>query len=268
VRRCRAGFGSGKKEATLSWCDKLASVPSAGFMLDWHFATGDEVLATFSPILDPLVENERPDFNVQRADPFSVAINVNDGYHYGVEPSKIYVSFQHSVRAKSVSGGAPTMEMLSEAMPFTALLDRVTDKLIKATLIIPRHDVRKVTRFGVVSLTVVDDKEAPPGIARFIDYVGRPWGGLLNNYSIQIVSVVGNEPQWIDRCVHTLVKPENPDELTTLSFDWHRTFTTGQSINQHDLRRLVTRGCQDALQYFEDLAEGSRFDVDSDSPTA
>jgi len=35
----------------MSWCDKLASVPAAGFRLTPHFASSDSILDGLSPIL-------------------------------------------------------------------------------------------------------------------------------------------------------------------------------------------------------------------------
>ena len=253
----------GEKETALSWCDKLASTPTVGFGLDWHFETSDAVLAKLSPLLDPLVKHERAQFTVTKPDAFALSVSRQDGFLYGFDPSKISVGFQHSLKFKAVSGGPPTMEMLSRPMPYTELLVTVSDMLLDAVVMVVDKPERKINRIGVVTTTAVDQSEAPPGIKRFIDVVGRPWKGALDNFSFQIVSVLdkGN-PKCTDRCVHAVTRPENPEELLTIVFDWQRSFATGLSARRDSLRDILSRATKDALAYFEDLAEGSRFDED------
>ncbi|MDA0306951.1 MAG: hypothetical protein O3B76_11835, partial [Proteobacteria bacterium] len=97
----------------MSWCDKLASTPSVGFKLDYHFASGDEILHALGPILNNWVEGDKSQFSILRHESFVVELSTNDGFHYGVEPSKIHVTFTHKMKVKPVSGGPPVMEMLS-----------------------------------------------------------------------------------------------------------------------------------------------------------
>ena len=244
----------------MSWCDKLASTPSAGFGLDWHFATSGAILEALSPVLNPLVKDDKPQFTITRQDAFTVNLSTTDGFLYGIEPARVFIEFRHTMRAKSVSGGPPVMEMLSRPMVFTKLLPEITRRLVGSTLAITKNSPRKITRVGIVSLTTVDDNDVPPGIARFIKYVARPWSGFVDAYSFQIISVLDRNPDWTDKCIHILIKPENPDELLNLTFDWQRTFTSGQSTTEHSLKRILARAEQDATGYFEDLAEGNRFD--------
>lgn len=245
-----------------SWCDILASTPSVGFGFDWRMMTGDSVLGNLSRLLDPLVANERPKFTIKRADPFSVTITREDGFSYGIEPSKAYVTFQHTMRAKAVSGAAPVMEMLSRPMPYTKLLPEVSDMLVEMTLALP-HGVhghgRKLQRVGIVSTTHVDEGEVPPGVKHLIEWMCRPWS-TVDSFSIQATAVIARHDRWTDRCIFNLVKPEIQDELMTIIFDWQRTFAMGQQIGEDSLRRIVKQAQKDALVYFEEIGEGNRID--------
>jgi hypothetical protein len=252
----------------LSWCDKLASVPTVGFTIDWHFAAGNALWGAMSPVLDKLVSNDKPTFTVNQNEPFAISFVTEDGFQYAVDSSRVVVSFQHRLRAKPVSGGPPVMEMLSRPLPFSELLPDVCERLVETALVIPGARNRKVTRVGIVALTMLDVSEAPPGIGRFIDYLSRPWGRSVDTFSFQIVGELGRASGWTDRCIHNLIKPEGPESLLTLTFDWQRTFTSGQSINPDSLKGILARAQTDAEIYFEDLAEGSRFDEDILRPTA
>ncbi|MGC1407943.1 MAG: hypothetical protein WA864_03220 [Acetobacteraceae bacterium] len=251
----------------MSWCDKLASVPTVGIMLDWHFSGGSTLWAAFAPILDKEVASEKPTFVITQNEPFSVGFQTDSGFHYAADQSKVVVGFQHRFRAKQVSGGHPEMEMLSRPMPFSLLLPSACERASEAALLLPGWKTRKIIRVGIVSTTIVDIEDAPPGVGNFIDYIGRPWGKRVDVFSFQIITELESAMGWKDRCIHNLTKPEDPEALVTLSFDWQRTFTSGQVISTASVGSILARARGDAMAYFEDLAEGSRFDENVVSAT-
>jgi len=235
-------------------------MPGAGFKLDYHFAPSDNILQSLSPVLDSLVADDVPKFTVQQQGSFNVEFLTDAGFHYTVDPSRVAITFKHRVKAKPVSGGPPIMEMLSRPLPYTELLPQISSKLIEATLLLTGPQSRTVKRVGIISTTAVAEDELPPGIARFISYVGRPWRGLLSNFNISIAGEVDKASGWVDRCIHTLTKPEGSDQLMEMQFDWQRTFSSSRAINRESLRDILGKAERDSLKYFEEVAEGSLFD--------
>lgn len=151
--------------------------------------------------------------------------------------------------------------MLSRPRPYTELLPDVCTRLIGAAVLISSTGHRLLTRVGIVSTTNVSEEEAPPGIRRFIRYVAQPWGKYAPHYHISVTSDLGSVPGWSDRCVHTIVKPDDPDALVTMKFDFQRQLNPTRKFNAESIRPIL-KGAQDAaLKYFEDLAEGNLFDV-------
>jgi hypothetical protein len=197
-----------RRRLSLSWCDKLAATATVGFGVNHHFESIASIIDALSPMLDRWIEGDRQLFSVERREPFSVTISAHDGYNYEVDPSRISVAFQHSMRMKMVSGGPPVAEMLSDPLPYTKLLPSVSKRLMDASLLICDGKARKITRIGVVANATVASAEVPPGIARFITYIGRPWKGFVDHYSFQIISELPNSSEWSDRCIHTLSKVE------------------------------------------------------------
>ncbi|WFU23142.1 hypothetical protein QA649_34440 [Bradyrhizobium sp. CB1717] len=248
----------------MSWCDKLASVPTVGLTFDFHFASTDELLSSMTPILDKLVLNNKPTFEIEKLEVFAVTINTHEGFKYAVEPSKASVAFNHRMRPKAVSGGAPTMEMLSKPLPFTELLPAVSDRLIEMAVALPGPKGRSFTRYGVVTTTPVDEDELPPGIKKLIAHFGKPWGGLSDSFGIRTCASLTKTSSYYDRCIHTLARSEDPNELMTIGFDYQRTFTNGQPISQAALKDAAEGTERAALKYFEELAEGNRFDGEID----
>ncbi|NQV46323.1 MAG: hypothetical protein HQ504_00925 [Rhodospirillaceae bacterium] len=240
----------------------MASTPSVGFKLDHHFATGDAIFDALDPILDKWVDGEKQLFTVKKHESFSVSFDTIDGFVYGIEPSKVHISFSHKMKAKPVSGGPPIMEMLSSPLPFTELLPNVSERLSTTTLLLPGASTRNIQRVGIVTSTAVAEDEVPPGIERFIKYIGRPWNSSAECFSFSITTEVNSTSDWSDRCIHTLVKLEEPEELLTIVFDWQRKFTSGRPITSNSLKEILVKAEKDSLDYFEDVAEGSRFDED------
>jgi hypothetical protein len=252
----------------LSWCNKLASVPGAGFGLDAHFASGEAILNAISPITDKLFDDPKILFNITHHTSFEIRFSTLDGFNYSLEPSKLSVEFVHRMRPRVVSGGAPIMEMLSRPLPYADLLPVVMRKLIEVALIVPNARTRNVTRIGVISHTAVAEEEAPPGVIRFIEYMGRPWRGLLETFSMQISSEVGKGPGYRDRCHHTIVRSEDKDALLAVTLDFQRLYTASIPLQMTPLKEASDRVEKAALKYFEDVGEGRRFDEDIITETA
>ncbi len=244
----------------MSWCDKLASTPSVGLKFDNHFAPSAEILEVLKPILAPLVKRERATFVINRLDPFALELTTEDGFHYGVEPTRVWIDFQHRMRVKPTSGGPPVAELLSRAAPFSDLLPEVSSRLLDAMKQILEIAPRKLVRVGIVTTSQTAQEDLPPGIARFIDYIARPWQGFVEQYSFQITADLGKNDSWFDRCNHVVIRPEDPEQLLTLQFDWHRTFVSERTATIDLIKDEIDRAALDSMKYFEDLGEGNRFD--------
>jgi hypothetical protein len=244
-----------------SWCDKLAATPTMGVKVDFHFDSLDAVLHALSPMLNNWIDGDRPTFSVEKREPFTVNVSAHDGFTYSVEPTRISVVFQHTMRWKTVSGGAPVAEMLSHPLPYTELLLQVSRRLVDTTVLICKGTPRKVTRIGVVAAAAVSADDIPPGMARFVTYMGRPWKGLLEYYTFQTTAQLADDARWSDRCLHLVSKNEDdPDQLIRLSFDWQRSLKTSRAITPDSMRELAEEAEEAATRYFEDLAEGNLFD--------
>ena len=152
------------------------------------------------------------------------------------------------------------MQMLSQALPFSKLLPEVCARLTEATLLLPGIKSRNVRRVGIISTTQVAEDELPPGISRLIGYIGRPWGGRMDFLNAAIAGEIEKTAAWTDRCLHNLMKPEGADQLIKIDLDWQRNFAAARAVTKETLKEMLDKAQKDALSYFEDVAEGSRFD--------
>jgi hypothetical protein len=92
----------------MSWCDRLASTPTAGFKLTNHFAPIDILLGSFSPILDRVPEEQTKNATVEQTNTnFSIAFTMHDGFKYTASETLVSVAFAHRMRFRHTSGGEP-----------------------------------------------------------------------------------------------------------------------------------------------------------------
>jgi hypothetical protein len=245
---------------SVSWCDKLASVPSAGFKFNHRYLPIEKVLESWHSILDDNAVDSGPKFQLTRFDDFNFDVNTEAGFKYGADASRVYVAFNHRMKLRNVSGGAPKVEMLSTPQPFTKLLPEVLRRMVGAAMLMPDIRSRQLLRVGTTSMTPVDAIDLPPGISRFIDYMGRPWNGLTGGFTMQLTADVGKHKLWSDRCIHTILRSENEDEVMTLIFDFQRTFVDPRPVTKETLQEACDKVERDSLAYFEELAEGNMFD--------
>jgi hypothetical protein len=246
----------------LTWCDKLASTPAIGFGLDSHLLPSASILAALAPVFNKWVDGEKINFTMNKLDAFGFEITSNDGFQYGVDHSRIFIEFIHRMRMKVVSAGPPVAELTSTPLPYSTLFSEISRRLIEATMLLPGLENRKVTRIGVVSTTALDDAVMPPGIARLVKYMSRPWQGNLQQYHFELVSELRKGSGTLDKCIHTLRKPDDPDQPTTVRFDWQRSLDPSRAVHADILRDLLRGAETAAMAYFEELAEGNRFDED------
>lgn len=245
----------------MSWCDKLASTPSVGIWFTDHYLSSARVLDSLSPILDKLVIDGKPKFTLNKKDAFSVEIGSEDGFQYGVNPSQVSVGFGHRLKVRQVSGGPPTVDMLSQPKPYSALLPDACDKILQATSHVIDLKTRLLKRIGIVSTTVVAEDELPPGVKRLISYAGRPWANGLKYFDMQLVSTLTQTSGYSDQCTHHISKPESSEEkLITVRFDWQRLYTEARVMTQDSLRTELESCQKFTLKYFEELAIGNMFD--------
>lgn len=243
-----------------SWCDKLASTPSVGLKVDPHFGPSEAILAAVAPILGRFAEGDKQRFTIDRQDSFSLVFSTEDGKVYSCEPGKVSVQFKHRMKAKPMSAGPPVMEMISTPAPFSELLPEVSASCVEVALGLPFAGKRSAHRVGIVATTVVAEEDMPPGVRRFVRYMGRPWKGDLASYSIQIAAIISRSEKHTDRCVYTIVRPEDEEQLTSFIFDWQRDYSTGIPLRQSALTDELKRAQVGALEYFERVAEGDEWD--------
>ena len=246
-----------------SWCDKLASTPTVGIRMDKQYVPATTTLQALAPIVSTWVDGDKPRFSLEQSDAFSLQLQVHDGFVYAANFESLSVEFKHRMKLRAKSAGLPVAEMTSQARPYTELLTQVTDRVLTALELITSGKNRKLRRLGIVTTTVVDDEAAPPGVQRLLKYVARPWRVSLDSYHLQLTAPLRTPKTtgYEDRCIHTITKSElDEDNLITVILDYQRTFDDEKNLSMSSVRGLLNSVRQSALDYFEDVGQGDRYD--------
>ena len=245
----------------MSWCDKLGSTPSIGYQVDWHALPSDILLNALSPLVDRMVSGDEQRFTIDVRDALKLTFTSYDGFQFGFEPTKIFVGFTHRAEIRTGSGGIPNLVLSSKPSSFTALLDEVQHYLFNTMEIVNRLKPRRLTGIGVVTTTLADQEDVPPGIKRLLMYVSKPWGGRLQSLTFQAQTVLDENDDFLHRCIHTISKTLKDDDPIHVIFDYQRVYKKPQEIDPNRLRPATEGVKALALDYFEQLAQGDRFDV-------
>jgi hypothetical protein len=249
----------------VSWCDKLASSPAIGVRLDKVYAPVSSLLDPLTPVVSTWVDKERDQaaFTVDHQDQFACTLQTLDGFSYLLGPEQLTVDFKHRLRFRAQSAGPPTAELMSKPRPYSEVLEEVTKKLLQMVELVTASKVRKLLRIGVVSTTLVSEDEIPPGILRFLKHVTKPWTSSADSYNFELTTKLpkGKGDSHQDRCIHALTKAENGEGLVTIRLDYQRVFEAGKGLSMSSLPGLISDSKKAALSYFEDVAQGERFDA-------
>jgi hypothetical protein len=242
-----------------TWCDKLASVPAVGIRFPLRYLPTAVLLERLAPVMATWAVKDKPNFQVQKDEQFTLELVTDDGFIYGFGPGHASVTFQHRMKLKNNSGASPSLEMLSKPLPYTELVREAIYRLKTSLLAIDPKSEGVLDRVGLVSSTHVAEQDAPPGLLRLLEYIGRPWGDRPEAFDLMFIAQLKKDEKISDRCIHNLSRSEEEDALISAKFDFQRRFEEARSIRGLDA--ILEQLEEGALAYFEDLAEGGRFAI-------
>lgn len=245
----------------MSWCDKLASTPTIGIGFEPFHVSSATVLDLIAPLLNKLGDEKEPGYTIEKLDALGILLTQDAGFQYGIDSRRMFIEFKHRMKVRPVSGSAPRLDMISKPEPFTKMIAHLQSRIVELYSLLDAKGVRALLRIGVVSTTIVDRKEIPPGIEKFISYLQAPWGAKSESLNFSLMGDLNDEAEWSDRCHHTVSDIENEKGMLSLKFDFQRTFKAPVATKSAKLDELLPIVTESALEYFESLAEGGRFDV-------
>jgi len=253
-------FMSDVCEQSMSWCDKLGSTPGIGYQLDWHALPSDILLNALSPLVDRMVSGDEQRFSFDVREALKLQFTSYDGFQFGFEPTKVFVGFTHRAEIHTGSGGIPSLGLRSKPSTFTALLDEIQGYLLNTMETINRLKGRRLAGIGIVTTTWAERADIPPGIKKLLMYASKPWEGRLQSLTFQAQSILDENDDYLHRCIHTIIKTLKEDEPIQVIFDYQRVYKKPQDIDPNRLRPATEAVTASALDYFEQLAQGDRFD--------
>lgn len=238
-----------------SWCDKLSSVPALGVSLNPSYTPTAVLLSSLEPLL-----NRLGNIDIQQQGPFAANVTTEDGFIYAFDHVKFWVEFKYRLKVQPTSGGPPVANLTTSPRKYTDLLLELQERIIEAADSAYSKE-RIIGRVGVISTTTVLDTDFPPGFAKYRDYFTKPWDSGVFGYNIGISANLTDDKDWTDRCIHNFSKDDGDNSgIATLRLDWQRLYKSNRRQLGIHLKRELDFAIEGSLAYFEELAEGHRFE--------
>jgi len=145
---------------------------------------------------------------------------------------------------------------------YSDILTEVQDRLVKFTSALDLPSQSNLGRIGVVASCRLELTNLPPGISRFITFLGRPWRESLDEGRIHLRIPLSNHQRGRDRCHHIVSFNRDSDlGLLELKLDWQRCFEPSIRVDA-SLEKELSTSTANAVSYFETFGRGDLAYVD------
>ena len=242
------------------WFDQLASTPVVSLKLDWHYASGAKLLEAMSPLLSKQGLGDRPTFGVDRMDAFATVFTTDEGFQYSVTSNAVMIGFAYRGRFKSQGSSVrPTFDVITEAHPYSRLLNRASTKIVEAALLLPDARARQIQQITIASNTSLEMASFPPGLSDLRDYFLRPIGGASKVFQFRFSADVRKTANTRDRCIFNISRNEDEEVLPNIILEFQREYPKTVALHEDTLADRISEVTRSASSYFEKVADGSAF---------
>lgn len=234
----------------MAWLDRVLAIPVIGLHVRSNMALAVKFLELMAPVID---ENSRACGEIDIATgPADLQVGVADGFRYTLSHDNLLITYKPSARAEPRAGMLPEFKV-PEIAPYSRLIKQAMDHLERVIQILGPKKL-EVLRFGVVATASLDPKNLPPGVAGFIEQLGKSWPNGVFRAETNLLNRYRETEVLADQCHHQLRYDKgNPTADVAFALDWQRVWKKPlERANILELREAH----EAALGYFEDFGSG------------
>jgi hypothetical protein len=241
-----------------SWCDKLASLPSVGLKFSNSFTSSAILLDKITPFLDSMATGDTNNFTLLRNEPFSIAIDTEQGFQYTIEPGRVFITKVRKIKIKNMgTSHSPIFELPYDEQSYTQALQELVNRIVDFSQLLIDFGTRRLIRVGIVTTTSAKEDEFPPGIIGIINELKTTWNNTIISIDNNIKTVISRSDDEEIYCAHRIVVPEeSPDSLVTIIMDWQKQFIVPKICSISSTRKIIDGCVISAINYFELFASG------------
>jgi len=219
------------------WLDAFIFRPTIGVSISANL----RVLLKIRDVVIPAIEES---FNWKKVSlpekgPFEFITETEEDLVFHCRQDRILVSYQYQETFDQAPGGWRTVKP-PEIKPFTELLPKVKQGIEKICSVFPEKENVGLNFIGIVAEGILPTGQMPPGLTLFLDHLGKPWEGEMEEFQGSIRGVVEEKPKETDRCHHriTLDREKKPDEIR-IAFDFQRVFKEPGKLGPEPIRNKL-----------------------------
>ncbi len=241
----------------MNWLDLALSAPTIGIVCEPRLQFPHEMLDDLRPALEKWKKDHSNLLFYNPAPTALIQIKVGDGFVCDLLGNGFNTTFKYETKVVDTPAALPTLTT-PDVLKFSDLLTRAIEltatifERLKAPPVL-------VTRIGIVADCRLDEKDLPPGIERFLSYLGAPWGAKPSILSGTMTFDLPKHEKWTRRCHHMVDREvvERPGDLR-IRLDWQMSLEKGSShrVAEGAAKSFVEDAAGHANAYFEKFAAG------------
>lgn len=245
----------------MSWLDSVVAVPLIGAEIHLPLKIAANKGQHFAPFLDYFSSKAETKTRDQEKvlvvrDEFGRdTLKVkSSGYYIDLADERLASGFNYEVPVVK-KGGFPSW-VIPEMQPFTKLLEVFMQNLIEAAKSLDKQGAM-LGFIGFVAFAEMDPEVLPPGVERFLQYLGDPWDGILELQVERLTCKLSEDDFSTCRCHHALKFSKAKPEDGLLRIDWQQVLKEKIPFAVRDLIPKLEEYKKAFLEYCERFGEGN-----------
>ncbi len=240
----------------MSWLDGVLAVPTIGV----HTKIEYDSVMNFEGNVGKFaykLENSGEKFRIERKELWGYEITCDSGYAFLINRNNFVASFKYLFIEKDQPGALPHMEV-PQVLSYTEICSQIEDYIDNLFVAFNNIPEMVYDRIGIVTSANLEKTTTPPGVKKWLEYLGRPWAGDLVDINAKICTNLSNDGDYADRCHHSIEYASEKVEETgfRIILDWQRKFNKKQSISVGNFKDRIGVCKNKAFEYFEKFAQG------------
>lgn len=245
-----------KGDNKMTWLDGVLAVPAIGVKTQIGFDNITNFESNVGKFAYRL-EQEGEKFKIKKTEIWAYDIECDGGLMFKFSRISFVSSFKYRFIEKEQPGELPQMEV-PNVLTYTELLEKTFGWINLMFDYFKNIPDLKYDRIGLVASANLEEKTTPPGVQKWMEYLGRPWRGSLLEVNVKTLSKLEEGENFSDRCHHQIEYLLNKvdEKGYNLTLDWQREFNRVKNFQEGDFRDTIEVCKNAALKYFDIFAQG------------
>ncbi len=241
----------------MNWLDGVMAVPTIGIRLDPNY----KEMSDFRQHLESFIEQIRKEYgkiNIKSSQIWGYSVEtIEEGFQFDLTQNNLIITYAYPINQIPQPGKLPKL-LLPKIYTFSELFEKILGYFKDISNKLDRLNDFEFNRIGIVARVGLEMDSLPPGVEKWIDFLGRPWGAKIMRSESKLSVTLKEEKMFYERCHHGLTFDQEDMDKNgiNLNLDWQRVFKKPLPMNPRELISQLTECKDNAFEYFQRYGEG------------